>query len=106
MEYFCAAKPQRRDLKAVQWSEAERVSWPCYNTKRTKALKTTIQIRQIKTKLTTEPQKRQHAKLLMPNSILTFRMRLSLQRKLFSIGLLMLQGLTSAERIGLTIFFL
>jgi hypothetical protein len=24
VEYFCAAKPQNRNLKAVQWSEAER----------------------------------------------------------------------------------
>ena len=24
MEYFCAAKPQSRDLNSVQWSEAER----------------------------------------------------------------------------------
>jgi hypothetical protein len=24
VEYFCAAKPQKCDLKAVQWSEAER----------------------------------------------------------------------------------
>jgi hypothetical protein len=24
VEYFCAAKPQSRDLNSVQWSEAER----------------------------------------------------------------------------------
>ena len=34
MEYFCAAKPQRRDLKAVQWSEAER----CWNAMLSEAL--------------------------------------------------------------------